>query len=58
MAALAKEAGFDEPEALAERLLLLLEGAAATAAMRRSGEPLGVARSFVALELLDARSHY
>ena len=56
MAALAKEAGFDEPEALAERLLLLLEGAAATA-MRRSGEPLGVARS-VALELLDARSHY
>ena len=57
MAALAKEAGFDEPEALAERLLLLLEGAAATAAMRRSGEPLGVARS-VALELLDARSHY
>jgi AcrR family transcriptional regulator len=57
MAALAKEAGFDEPEALAERLLLLLEGAAATAAMRRSGEPLGVARS-VALELLDVRSHY
>jgi AcrR family transcriptional regulator len=57
LAALAKEAGFDEPEALAERLLLLLEGAAATAAMRRSGEPLGVARS-VALELLDARSHY
>ena len=56
MAALAKEAGFDEPGALAERLLLLLEGAAATAAMRRSGEPLGVARS-VALELLDARSH-
>ena len=40
MAALAKEAGFDEPEALAERLLLLLEGAAAAAAMRRSGEPL------------------
>src|SRR5215207_10614923 len=55
LAALAKEAGFDEPEALAERLLLLLEGAAATAAMRRSGEPLEVARS-VALELLDARS--
>jgi hypothetical protein len=35
---------------------LLLEGAAATAAMRRSGEPLEVARS-VALELLDARSY-
>jgi AcrR family transcriptional regulator len=56
LAALANEAGFDEPEPLAERLLLLLEGAAATAAMRRSGEPLEVARS-VALELLDARSH-
>src|SRR5215210_731960 len=52
---LAREAGFDEPEALAERLLLLLEGATATAAMRRSGEPLDVARS-VALELMDARS--
>jgi AcrR family transcriptional regulator len=56
LTALAKEAGFDEPEALAERLLLLLEGAAATAAMRHSREPLEVARS-VALELLDARSH-
>jgi AcrR family transcriptional regulator len=56
LAALAKEAGFDKSESLAERLLLLLEGAAATAAMRRSGEPLEVARS-VALELLDARSH-
>ena len=56
LAALAREAGFDEPEALAERLLLLLEGAAATAAMRRSSEPLEVARS-LALELLDARSH-
>jgi AcrR family transcriptional regulator len=56
LVALAKEAGLDEPEALAERLLLLLEGAAATAAMRRSGEPLEVARS-VALELLEARSH-
>ncbi|HWS80474.1 MAG TPA: TetR/AcrR family transcriptional regulator [Rubrobacter sp.] len=56
LAALAKEAGFDEPESLAERLLLLLEGAAATAAIRRSDEPLEVARS-VALELLEARSH-
>ena len=53
---LAGDAGFDEPEALAERLLLLLEGATATAAMRRSGEPLDVARS-LALELMDARSH-
>jgi AcrR family transcriptional regulator len=55
LAVLAKEAGFDEPRILAERLLLLLEGAAATAAMRRSHEPLGVARS-LAQELLDARS--
>jgi AcrR family transcriptional regulator len=53
---LAEDAGFDEPQALAERLLILLEGATATAAMRRSAEPLEVARS-VALELLDARSH-
>ena len=52
--ALATEAGFDEPRTLAERLLLLLEGAAATAAMRRSREPLGAARS-LAQELLDAR---
>jgi AcrR family transcriptional regulator len=50
---LAGEAGFRAPEALAERLLLLLEGATATAAMRHSGEPLDVARS-VALELMDA----
>ncbi|MBA2714506.1 MAG: TetR/AcrR family transcriptional regulator [Rubrobacteraceae bacterium] len=53
---LARDAGFGEPETLAERLLLLLEGATATAAMRRSGEPLDVARS-VALELMDDRSH-
>jgi len=37
-------------------LLLLLEGATATAAMRHSAEPLDVARS-VALELMDTRSH-
>ena len=55
LAVLAKEAGFDDPRTLAERLLLLLEGAAATAAMRRSREPLGVARS-LAQELLDAGS--
>ena len=54
LAGLAKDAGFDEPESLAERLLLLLEGATATAAIRRSGEPLDVARS-VALELMDTR---
>lgn len=55
LAALTEEAGFDEPEALAERLLLLLEGATVMAALRRSGEPLEVARS-VALELLGTRS--
>ncbi len=54
LAVLAEEAGFDEPRTLAGRLLLLLEGAAATAAMRRSREPLGVARS-LARELLGAR---
>lgn len=56
LATMAKDAGFDEPETLAERLLILLEGATATAAMRRSDEPLSVARS-VALELMDDRSH-
>jgi AcrR family transcriptional regulator len=55
LATVAEEAEFEEPRALAERLLLLLEGAAATAAMRHSGEPLEVAKS-VARELLDARS--
>lgn len=55
LATVAKDAGFDEPETLAERLLILLEGATATAAMRRSDESLNVARS-VALELMDDRS--
>jgi AcrR family transcriptional regulator len=54
LAALAKEARFDEPETLAERLLLLLEGATVMVAMRRSCEPLEAARS-LARELLDAR---
>jgi hypothetical protein len=36
-------------------LLILLEGATATAAMRRNAEPLDVARS-VALELMGTRS--
>jgi len=53
LAALARDAGFNEPETLAERLLLLLEGATATAAMRRSGGPFGVARS-TALDLMDS----
>src|SRR3712207_4744460 len=55
LAAAAKDAGFDEPYALAERLLILLEGATATATLRRDAEPLDVARS-VALELMDTRS--
>ena len=54
LAALAEEARFDEAHNLAERLLLLLEGAAATAAMRRSREPIGVAKS-LGRELLEAR---
>jgi len=53
LAALAGEAGFREPEALAEKLLLLLEGAVAMAAMRRSSGPLETARS-TALELMAA----
>jgi len=55
LAAAARDAGYDEPEALAERLLILLEGATATAAMRRNAEPLDVARS-LALELMGTRS--
>ena len=55
LAALARTAGLDEPDVLAERLLLLLEGASATAAMRRSGEPLDVARS-TARELIQRRT--
>ena len=38
-----------------ERLLILLEGATATAAMRRNAQPLDVARS-VALVLMGTRS--
>jgi len=55
LAALAGDAGFGEPGDLADRLLLLLEGATATAAMRRSGEPLDVARS-TARELMEMRA--
>lgn len=55
LATVATDAGFDEPETLAERLLILLEGATATASMRRNHGPLNVARS-VALELLETQS--
>ncbi len=51
LAALAREAGIRDADDLAEKLLLLLEGATVTAAMRKSGEPLDVART-VALELI------
>lgn len=48
---LAAEAGFKDPESLAERLLILLEGAWVTAVVRRSVEPLESARE-VALLLM------
>jgi AcrR family transcriptional regulator len=50
---LATQAGYDEPRVLAERLLLLLEGATALATMRRSHEPIDLARK-LAQQLLDA----
>lgn len=46
---LATEAGFQDPEALAERLLILLEGAWVTAVVRRSAEPLDSAREVARL---------
>lgn len=45
LATLAAEAGQEEPDVLAEKLLLLLEGATVTASMRKSSEPLGTART-------------
>jgi len=56
LGALAKEAGFDEPEALGEGLVLLLEGGPGTAGRRRNGEPLGAARS-AAPELPQVQAH-
>lgn len=56
LAAVVAEAGLDNPETLSEHLLLLLEGATATAAMRRDGEPLKVARS-AALDLIGGRPY-
>ncbi|QYJ16699.1 hypothetical protein Rxycam_02534 [Rubrobacter xylanophilus DSM 9941] len=53
LAALAAEAGFEDPGTLAERLLILLEGAWVTAVVRRSAGPLDSARE-VALGLLGA----
>ena len=52
LASLAAQAGLQEPETLAEELLLLLEGAAVTASMRKSYEPLDTARS-AARSLVD-----
>lgn len=54
LSALAAAAGFESPEALAERLLILLEGAWVTAVVRRSAEPLNAARE-VAQGLLESR---
>ena len=48
---LASRAGFKDPESLAERLLILLEGAWVTAVVRRSAEPLDSARE-VAVDLM------
>lgn len=53
LSTLAAEAGFRDPEALAERLLILLEGAWVTAVVRRSSEPLDSARE-VAVSLLES----
>lgn len=53
LATLAAEAGVKEPEELAEQLLILLEGAAVMAMIRRSAEPLDTARS-VAVRLVAA----
>lgn len=50
---LAARAGFRAPEALAERLLILLEGAWVTAVVRRSAAPLDSARE-VAVRLLES----
>ena len=46
---LAAEAGFEDPAVLAERLLILLEGAWVTAVVRRSAEPLHSAREMARL---------
>ena len=45
LAGLAAEAGLQEPGTLAGKLLLLLEGAAVTASMRKNREPLDTARA-------------
>lgn len=50
----AREAEFEDPDILAEKLLLLLEGATVTALMRESHEPLNVAQS-MARELIRAK---
>ncbi len=52
LSGLAAGAGFEKPDALAERLLILLEGAWVTAVVRRNHEPLECARE-VALSLLE-----
>ncbi len=53
--ALAEEAGLEEPDLLAERLMLLLEGATAAATVRRSAEPLYTARATARLLIGGSR---
>lgn len=49
LAAAAAEAGVQDPDTLADQLLILLEGATVTAAIRRSSEPLHSARAVAEL---------
>lgn len=55
LASLAAQARLQEPDTLAEELLLLLEGATVTASMRKSREPLDTARATA--QSLVGRSH-
>ena len=58
LSALITAAGFKDSEALAERLLILLEGAWVTAVVRRSAEPLESAREVALLLLKSDRNGY
>ena len=55
LAALAADSGFPDPQALAEQLLILLEGATVVAMTRRNPEPFDAARD-VALRLLELKA--
>ena len=58
LSALVTAAGFQNSEALAERLLILLEGAWVTAVVRRSAEPLESAREVALLLLKSDKNGY